>query len=90
MISNQGGKRPHRNDMEESFSSKTEGGSKGEKLRGSCFCQEKRPINDDEGVDQKFEKLKEKLLMEFGTKDNVSPMLPTSSPFVSRVQLETT
>lgn len=28
--------------------------------------------------------------MEFGTKDNVSQMLPTSSPFVSRVQLETT
>lgn len=47
------------NNMEGSFSSKIEGGSKGEELRGSCRRQEKRPINDDTGVDQKLEKLKE-------------------------------
>ncbi|XP_021595171.1 uncharacterized protein LOC110602053 [Manihot esculenta] len=49
----------------------------------------KRPRREDANVDQKLERLKEQLLTKLGARDSSSPLLPTLSPFVKRVQQET-
>lgn len=40
-------------------------------------------------MDQWLEKMKEQLLIELGAKDNINPMILTSSPFTKRIWLET-
>lgn len=53
------------------------------------YRKEKKPRNNDREVDQKLERLKEQLLVELRARDSASLMLPTSSPFIRRIQLET-
>lgn len=50
---------------------------------------QKRPRREDADVDQKLERLKEYLLAELEARDNNSPLLPTSLPFVKRIQQKT-
>lgn len=73
----------------ESYSFELAERSDSRELERGRYYLEKRPKRDDTEVDQKLERLKEQLLMKLGGKDNSSPMLPTSLPFVKWIQQET-
>ena len=73
------------NDEAESYSARTTRRTEEDEWKEEDRL-EKQPRQEEEGVDQKLQKMKEQLLAELGAKDHNQALLPTSSPFSKWVQ----
>ncbi|XP_021631830.1 uncharacterized protein LOC110629224 [Manihot esculenta] len=76
------------NDEAESYFMGTAGKIGSEEWREG-YRPEKRPRQEEEGIDQKLQRMNEQLLTELGAKDHGQTLLPASSPFSGWIQQET-